>query len=103
MSDTREKLVNLSRRRALVERQGTHWDGCATEGGPRHYECAVARIAAANERAEGMRMALEAIQQYGSDTLSGRADGPDDREWQRAAVLEMTKRADAALARKEGE
>lgn len=26
------------------ERMGTHWDGCATEGGPRHYECAVAEI-----------------------------------------------------------
>lgn len=25
-------------------RMGTHWDGCATEGGPRHYECAVAEI-----------------------------------------------------------
>lgn len=28
------------------ERMGTHWDGCATEGGPRHYDCAVAAIAA---------------------------------------------------------
>lgn len=54
MSDTREKLVNLSRRRALVERQGTHWDGCATEGGPRHYECAVARIAAAEGREKAL-------------------------------------------------
>lgn len=42
--------------------------------------------------------ALQAIRQYGSDTLSGRTDGPDDRAWQRAAVREMTKRASAALA-----
>lgn len=41
--------------------------------------------------------ALESIRQYGIDTLSGRADGPDDREWQRGAVLEMTRRARAAV------
>lgn len=46
----------------------------------------------------GMKEALEAIWQYGSDTLSGRADGgPDDRKWQRDAVLEMTNRASAAI------
>ncbi|MEK6418456.1 MAG: hypothetical protein V4801_02550 [Burkholderia gladioli] len=43
--------------------------------------------------------ALRAIDQYGSDTLSGRTDGPDNREWQRAAVIEMTRRARAALAK----
>ena len=37
--------------------------------------------------------ALEGIQRYGLDTLSGRVDGPDDREWQRAGVNEMTKQA----------
>lgn len=43
--------------------------------------------------------ALRAIAQYGSDTLSGRADGgPDDRDWQREAVKEMTRRARVALA-----
>ena len=41
---------------------------------------------------------LEAIEQYGSDTLSGRVDGPDDRAWQRAGVLEMTIRARTTLA-----
>ena len=46
--------------------------------------------------------ALKAICQYGSDTLSGRADGGlDDREWQRDAVIEMTKRARTALAKLE--
>ena len=42
--------------------------------------------------------ALKAIRQYGSDTLSGRADGgADDRQWQRAAVVEMVRRAQTAL------
>lgn len=39
------------------------------------------------------RDALDAIWQYGADTLSGRVDGPDDRKWQRDSVVEMTKRA----------
>lgn len=43
--------------------------------------------------------ALKAIFQYGADTLSGRGDGgPDGRDWYRVAVLEMTRRAQAALA-----
>ena len=42
--------------------------------------------------------ALKAIRRYGLDTLSGRADGgADDREWQRAAVVEMVRRAQNAL------
>jgi len=40
---------------------------------------------------------LDSIRRYGLDTLSGRTDGPDDRDWQRQAVNEMTKRATAAL------
>jgi DICT domain-containing protein len=43
------------------------------------------------------RKALECVEQYGSDTLSGRADGIDDREWQRGAVIEMRNRARDAL------
>ena len=49
---------------------------------------------------EAMKMALETlegIQRYGLDTLSGRIDGPDDREWQRAGVNEMTKQARLAI------
>lgn len=42
--------------------------------------------------------ALEGIQRYGLDTLSGRTDGPDDRGWQRAGVNEMTKRARLGIA-----
>jgi len=52
------------------------------------------KSAAENER---LRAALDSIRQYGSDTLSGRTDGPDDRKWQRDAVLEMTNRASRAL------
>lgn len=47
---------------------------------------------------ERLREALSEIRQYGSDTLSGRADGgPDDRGWQRDGVREMTRRARIAL------
>ncbi|PZX29433.1 hypothetical protein C7416_104438 [Cupriavidus phytorum] len=61
---------------------------------------AVARQAAHENLVHELVGALESIYQYGADTLSGRADGGvDDRAWQRAAVLEMTKRASAALAR----
>jgi predicted component of type VI protein secretion system len=44
-----------------------------------------------------LREALESIHRYGLDTLSGRVDGPDDRDWQRAGINEMTKRARLAL------
>ena len=49
---------------------------------------------------EALKLALEAlegIRRYGLDTLSGRIDGPDDREWQRAGVNEMTKQARLAI------
>jgi hypothetical protein len=47
--------------------------------------------------------ALESIRRYGLDTLSGRADGGiDDREWQREAVNEMTKRARIAIEKVTG-
>lgn len=49
---------------------------------------------------EAMKLALEAldgIYRYGLDTLSGRSDGLDDRDWQRAGVNEMTKRARLGL------
>lgn len=51
----------------------------------------------AAQEADELRAALESVRQYGSDTLSGRIDGPDDLDWQRAAVLEMTRRARLAL------
>lgn len=56
------------------------------------------QLAASEERRKELREALSSIQRYGLDTLSGRVNGPDDRAWQRGAVNEMTKRAQAALA-----
>ena len=56
-----------------------------------------ATIAQLRAVVEKQKDALQSIEQYGLDTLSGRVDGPDDRDWQRSAVLEMTTRANRAL------
>lgn len=58
---------------------------------------AAAEITRLRAEVEALLNGLDSIRQYGSDTLSGRTDGPDDRAWQRAAVLEMTNRAIRAL------
>ena len=44
------------------ERMGTHWDGCSTEGGPRHYDCAVAAIAALRAERDGMSRNADFLQ-----------------------------------------
>jgi hypothetical protein len=44
-----------------------------------------------------LRDQLDAIAVYGSDTLSGRIDGPADKDWYRDGVREMRNRARAAL------
>jgi hypothetical protein len=44
-----------------------------------------------------LREALDAISIYGSDTLSGRTDGPADKDWYRDGVREMRNRALSAL------
>jgi len=36
---------------------------------------------------------IDGIYIYANDTLSGRVDGPDDRDWQRASVVEIRNRA----------
>jgi len=59
-----------------------------------HAQAHNAKLEAQVER---LREALESIRQYGSDTLSGRVDGPDDHAWQREAVREMRNRALVAL------
>lgn len=46
---------------------------------------------------EGLREALVAIRVYGSDTLSGRTDGPTDIDWLREGIREMVRRARQAL------
>ncbi len=55
------------------------------------------RLETAEERVRVLENALIGIHIYGSDTLSGPESGSDDRKWQRDGVLEMTKRARAAI------
>jgi hypothetical protein len=75
---------------AEEERHGeVHW--CGDKQFPSDVRYVLA------EEFDKLRDALESIRQYGSDTLSGRVDGTDDRNWQRDGVLEMTKRARLAL------
>ena len=57
-----------------------------------------ALLVEAERKVELLKYALESIATYGSDTLSGRTDGPDDHVWQRNGVVEMTRRATEALA-----
>jgi len=53
----------------------------------------------AADEIERLRNGLEAIRQYGSDTLRGPSDRADDtREWQRDGVLELTNRAVRVLS-----
>lgn len=66
----------------------------AIEAIPYFYGTPPARVP---EIAE-LREALDSIRQFGSDTLSGRVDGPTDREWFKDGVREMTRRARLALA-----
>lgn len=68
------------------------------------YENAVSRLRTAESEIASLRQklgvareALGAIRLYANDTLSGRIDGPDDRDWQRSAVVELRDRARAAL------
>jgi len=61
------------------------------------------RAEALNLENAALREALESIRLYANDTLSGRVDGPDDRDWQRGAVVELRNRARAALAAARGE
>ena len=49
--------------------------------------------AAKDAEIERLRDVVDAIYIYANDTLSGRTDGPDDRDWQRAAVVEIRNRA----------
>jgi hypothetical protein len=59
---------------------------------------AVAEIARLRAEADALRDGLEAVYQFGSDTLRGpTGDTPDDRKWHRTAVLEMTNRASRTI------
>ena len=62
------------------------------------YEAALTASEANVKELEARELTLidviDAIYLYANDTLSGRADGgPDDRDWQRAAVIEIRNRA----------
>lgn len=64
----------------------------------KNIEAALVASEAEVERLQGRERSLldviDAIYLYANDTLSGRADGgPDDRDWQRAAVIEIRNRA----------
>jgi hypothetical protein len=86
---TAERLVEILR--AKSENPRSVYREAASE---------IERVASLKARIEELTEALQSIRQYGTDTLSGRADGPDDREWQREAVREMTRRANDALESK---
>lgn len=54
--------------------QTTHWDGCATDGGPAHYWCAVGRIreleaelARAREERDALLATLNRLPPYDAD------------------------------------
>ena len=95
------------RARDLVDDLDDEWDGFTAVLD--HHEAeiceqaerAVARAEAAEAERDTllaqvgeMRGAINGIYIYANDTLSGRADGgPDDRAWQRAAVVEIRNRA----------
>ena len=48
-----------------------------------------------NDEKAAMQDAINSIYVYANDTLSGRTDGPDDRAWYRAGVVELRNRARA--------
>lgn len=50
-------------------------------------------LKAAKVREAELVDALDGIYIYANDTLSGRADGPDDRKWQRDGIVEIRNRA----------
>lgn len=67
---------------------------CEAEAADLWNRRAVNSLPALVKALEERNDALDAIYIYANDTLSGRADGgPDDREWQRAAVVEIRNRA----------
>lgn len=52
-----------------------------------------AQVAKLTAKLEEITDAVDGIYIFASDTLSGRTDGPDDREWQREGVVEIRNRA----------
>jgi hypothetical protein len=81
------KVKNLTKHHANMA-DPRYWEG--------RYRDEKAKLAKAVE-------ALGSIELYGSDTLSGRTDGPADAKWHREGVKEMRDRARTTLAEIEGE
>jgi hypothetical protein len=76
------KVENLTKHHANMA-DPRYWEG--------RYRDEKAKLAKAVE-------ALGSIELYGSDTLSGRTDGPADAKWHREGVKEMRDRARTTLA-----
>lgn len=60
---------------------------------------ALPELLAKAEAHDALVSALESINQYGTDTLSGNADGPSDVDWYRGGVEELVIRSGAAIAK----
>jgi septal ring factor EnvC (AmiA/AmiB activator) len=89
---------------AELEKENTRLSGLMSERGQmlRRYDQMVVDGAKREEAWKAkLAKAVEAlgsIELYGSDTLSGRTDGPADAKWHREGVKEMRDRARAKLA-----
>ena len=89
---TPEEVYKLRAENAELREEIAEWK-CDVQRRDDYMTELEAENAALAEQNAKMRKKLASIRRYGLDTLSGRTDGPDDREWQRARVNEMTKRA----------
>lgn len=86
---------SLKARLAEVERERDRARDCHEETAQKLHSY-IHLHAVAESRCAELVKALESIRQYGSDTLSGRADGgSDDRQWQREAAITCARRVDA--------
>ena len=78
--------------RTAIDKNAKTLDHWRQEVGKLHSQ-----IGRKDDEIRRLRSVLEAIRVYGSDTLSGRVDGPADKDWYREGVVEMRNRARAAL------
>jgi len=82
-------MVDFSQTRIETVIQGLRpmYGSCEMDAG-------VTLISEMSDEIERLRDGIDAIRQYGSDTLRGPTESADDtRAWQRDCVLEMTNRA----------
>ena len=93
--DALERWLPSNRREAITALTALETELATTRAREAELTKALAEVQADLERA---REALDSIRIYGSDTLSGPMDAPDNREYYREGVKVMTRRARAALA-----